>query len=232
MSNTCNKCENEDNCCLQGWVATILKDLIKDPTIDEARNFLEEFECRKSCINKELRNEINKLKKLIMSLSCNSPMYGEYDNINKCIILYLKNIYKHYPNNYGTILLNTFAHELFHAYHAICVEKNGKVWEDSSNDSIIVKESLASYFENHFASDFAPLRGCKYDKLDDEWAKYSIDAWPYAGAKHLTPYDKLSNPIIYPNHVLFRYVFMESLKSLSYACEMIRFGEKIEFEDF
>ena len=223
MSNTCCKCEKD--CCLKGWFRDLLEEFLENPTIDNARKILKELsKPENSCINKDLRNEINQLKKLIMSLSYIHPIYGEYYNKNNYIILYLKNIYNDKSNDYGTILLSTFAHELFHAYHARCVEKNGKVWEDSNCDSIIVKESLASYFENEFSDGHA--------KLAREWAKYTIDSWPYAGAKHFTPYDNSSYSIRYPNYVLFKYVFMESLKSLSKACEMIRFGEKMEFEDF
>lgn len=223
MSNTC--CECEKDCCLKGWFRDKIEEFLENPTIDNAKEILEVFsECRNSCINKDLRSEINKLRELIMSLSYILTIYGEYDNKNNFIILYLKNIYNNYPNDYGTILLNIFAHELFHAYHARCVEKNGKVWEDSNCDSIIVKESLASYFENEFSGRNA--------NLAREWAKYTIDSWPYAGAKHFTPYDNSSYSIRYPNYVLFKYVFMESLKSLYKACEMIRFGEKMEFEDF
>ena len=158
-----------------------------------------------------------------MSLPYVSTIYGEYCNNTNTIILYLKNIYNDNPNDCGNILLDTFAHELFHAYHAICVELNGKVWEDSSDDANIVQESLASYFENEFSN--------VYGNLAEKWASHTIDSWPYAGAKHFTPYDNAYR-IKYPDYVLFRYVFMESLKSLSKACEMIRFGEKMEFEDF
>lgn len=223
MSHVCQECEKD--CCLKGWFRDLLEQFLENPTIDNARAILEVFlECKNSCINKELRNEINKLRNLIMSLPYILTIYGEYDNKNNCIILYLKNIYNDNPNDYGKFLLYTFAHELFHAYHAICVELNGESWEDSSDDANIVIESLASYFENEFSD--------RYANLVKEWAKYTIDSWPYAGAKHFTPYDNSSYPIRYPNYVLFKYVFMESLKSLSKACEMIRFGEKMEFEDF
>ncbi len=221
VSNLCPICEVE-HCRIGGWLKGLLDVFLDNPTYGNAKSILSHFEdCQYPCINKELRKEILKLKRLIMSLPYTMTIYGEYYNEDNTIILYLKNIYANNKNECGNKLLSTFAHELFHAYHAICVEVKGNTWKCSDSDSRIVIESLASYFENEY--DYT---------LERAWLESTIDLWPYAGAKHLTPYGKSHGSIKYPDNVLFRYVFMESLKSISKACEMIRFGEKMEFEEF
>jgi len=224
ISNICPSCDN-DNCCFKNDLFKISLDIfLEDSTYDDAKKILEVFkECQCQCKNKELRKEILKLKRLIMSLPYTSTIGGEYYNDSKTIILYLKNIYNDNPDNCGKKLLKTFAHELFHAYHAICVEESKSEWSYVKPDEKIVIESLASFFENEFSYE---------SELVDSWIKSTIDVWPYAGAKHLTPYDKERYSINYPDNSLFKFVFMESLKSLSKAVKMIRFGEKMEYEEF
>ena len=233
MGDICSSCNQQCN---------LKKDLDKflnEPSEANAKNIFGDN--IKNCKNSKLRKELSKLKRSIMSMSYPVTIFGEYYNESKTIILYLQNIYDAYEDGCGKKLLCTFAHELFHAYHAICVESCGKTWNDPKPDSIIVKESLASYFEYKFifeckqyelSTESTALWNESWDKLSCElnelWRNYVIDSCPYAGAKHLNPY----SDFYYPKYALFRYVFMESLKSIPNAVKMIRFGEKMEFGDY
>ena len=82
------------------------------------------------------------------------------------------------------VLLDTVAHEAFHAFHYSCLKYAGeeKRWNYPGMKAArdIVKESLAGFFAYIFIES---IGGSSYpDRLKTEWKSYDINDYPYSGA--------------------------------------------------
>ena len=88
-------------------------------------------------------------------------------------------------SSFDTVFWATFAHEVFHAYHYSAFVQNGNAdrWSDKSDESKIVKESLAAAFENGFltACDLPDAKNLRRE-LAYEWLDSDLLDWPYSGA--------------------------------------------------
>lgn len=239
IDQNCNSCR-EKPCRLYNLrkdIDAFLKNRSEENINNILGKFINQQDVNYKCVVKNLWREMLKLKKMLLDRSREIPILGRYNASTDTITLYLGNIYDckkneeesdiSAENNYKYNVVDVFAHELFHAYHARCIKAEGKTFDIVTDKEKIVVESLASYFENAFANGHS----C-YSNLVDAWKRNTIYSWPYAGAKHLMVYGGYYSGGVYPNDVLFKFVFKQSIRSLAKAFEMIEFGEKMEFEEF
>lgn len=122
------------------------------------------------------------LHALLEDLEFEMPIFGEYINNHKLIILYIPNIEKaavDHGNISSREIEKVFIHELFHAYHY--ADDNDELVKRYDYTSKIVKESLASAFEWYYCIE-NKINGD--DKLKDSWYKYSVLFYPYSGARN------------------------------------------------
>ncbi len=129
----------------------------------------------------------NALDKLIEDYGyVDMDILGTYGFRTKTITLYFKNIFKHHNYNYKAAVATTLAHEIFHAYHFHLLKLRRlprylAILSTKKRDYEILKESLASYFEHHFANKHGV-----YDiatQIENEWHRYSPLIYPYSGAR-------------------------------------------------
>jgi len=141
-------------------------------------------------IPKDLQNALDKL---ISDYGyVDMDILGNYSFRTKTITIYFKNIFKHHNYNYKAAVATTLAHEIFHAYHFHLLKlrhlpRYVAVISTKKRDYEILKESLASYFEHHFANKHGA-----YDiatQIENEWHRYHPYVYPYSGARWII--DKL-----------------------------------------
>ena len=129
--------------------------------------------------------EVWKIYNDLKNREIKSIKLGSYNFRTNTVTLYLKAICKSKRAKlYGSdnVLMATYAHELFHAYHYHMMRQQGIRWNTSRNyTKKIVAESFASFFEYLFIKHELKCRDFA-DGFVDEWKDNDISYWPYSGA--------------------------------------------------
>lgn len=145
--------------------------------------------CNLEEMNNIPRDLQNTLDKLIEDYGfVDMDTLGSYSFKTKTITLYFKNIFKHHNYNYKTVVATTLAHEIFHAYHFHLLKLRRlprciAILSTNKRDYEILKESLASYFEHHFANKHGVYDVAR--QIENEWHRYSPLIYPYSGARRI-----------------------------------------------
>ena len=118
-----------------------------------------------------------------------SSVLGTFTASKFLITLYEKAIKEWLPNvELDKKMLNVYSHELFHAYHYVHMQGQGKWAYD--DESRIVKESLARYIEYKFGM-FNIHETTITSDLIRMWNNYDMFDFPYAGAKFVEHFSGL-----------------------------------------
>ena len=120
----------------------------------------------------------------ISSMPVEELVLGEYYASNNRIILFMDNIRESaHDFSFAETCMNTFVHELFHAYHYWCIHYQGYTWDGKSPEkSEAVKEGLARAVEyqwslQYFHGDEAnhPMRTyLEYNRYSNTPYKYAL----------------------------------------------------------
>ncbi len=164
-------------------INSLSEELLED-SIDEdnIKKYVKQINCEildNRKLSKQLRNLTEILEKRI------SYILGEYSDSEFKIILYLKNIYNsscELSIDKEVFTLTVFAHELFHAFHALKLVENGSNCSASFQHRSIVDESLARYFEFYYSKE-----GLDFSSLNNSIDIIEKELYPSNRYKYIEP---------------------------------------------
>ena len=159
---------------------------------------------RKNKLSKKIKDAIDKVRKTVRYLKFEAPIFGEYIDEEKAIILYLNNILnknlmnESFSNNElydvskGEMKKEieiTYAHELFHLIH-FNQSKTLSYKKGDYLDSVSI-EGLAYYFESKYDERY---RGGNFvAKIKSVMAFAPVSVYPYTGACYIRDKDLINS---------------------------------------
>lgn len=181
---------------------------VSDGNLDELERYMERH---MEEVDPELVRAVKDLITSIRSRSFRSLLLGVYSVEQNKVTLYIKAIEESRGNRrLEDALRETFAHEVFHAWHSYMLIDRSK-WPVGSKASDQIVEGLASYVEYYYCKECLNDAAAA-NKLEASWYAHSVSVWPYSAAAYLK--DTYVGP---EEHKLARTIFRSSLSCFKKA---------------
>ncbi len=196
--------------------------------LDENKPWDEELNGLIRCISdiiegcRGLKRKIKSIQKKTAKRQRRFLTLGQFDAEKWEIRFYMKNIDTVYhlknleESDVNDIFNSLLAHEYFHAFHYIQMTDKRK-WTYDDEKSITVVESLAKYIEYRYCVKYG-IGNMMRDDIRDMWGRFTMDEFPYAGAKHIDRFPNLCE-------LMFKESIMHGNKS---AYHLIKTASQIE----